>query len=62
MITYACFGKRFGNFMSLPRFARSLNSGYKREIKDCPKLPSATSFIRKPLGKIRGEGNGRDTV
>jgi len=34
----------------------------KREIKDCPKLPSATSFIRKPLGKIRGEGNGRDTV
>jgi hypothetical protein len=24
----------------------------KREIKDFPKLPSATSFIRKPLGEI----------
>jgi len=24
----------------------------KREIKDFPKLPSATSFIRKPLYKI----------
>lgn len=23
----------------------------KREIKDSPKLPSATSFIRKPLGE-----------
>jgi len=24
----------------------------KREIKDFPKLPSATSFIREPLGEI----------
>jgi len=24
----------------------------KREIKDFPKLPSATSFIRKPLNEI----------
>jgi len=27
----------------------------KREIKDFPKLPSATSFIRKPLGDISGQ-------
>jgi len=26
----------------------------KREIKDFPKLPSATSFIRKSLAEIRG--------
>jgi len=27
----------------------------KRKIKDFPKSPSATSFIRKPLGDIAGE-------
>jgi hypothetical protein len=27
----------------------------KREIKDFPKLPSATSFIRIPLGDIMGQ-------
>jgi len=38
----------------------------KREIKDFPKLPSATSFIRNPLSEmpdaprlgIEGENNG----
>jgi len=28
----------------------------KREIKDFPKLPSATSFIRKTLGEIASGG------
>jgi len=28
----------------------------KKEIKDFPKLPLATSFIRKPLGDIANKG------
>jgi hypothetical protein len=38
------------------RSSPSLRSGHitdKREIKDFPKLPSATSFIRKTLAEIR---------
>jgi len=30
----------------------------KREIKDFPKLPWATSFIRKTLGENRQEKSG----
>jgi len=32
----------------------------KREIKDFPKLPSATSFIRKPLYEIRLGGFNKE--
>ena len=33
-------------------FAETPITADKREIKDFPKLPSATSFIRKPLGEM----------
>jgi len=40
--------RKTGKEMSKPR---RLTAG-KREIKDFPKLPSATSFTRKMLGDI----------
>ena len=39
---------------SLPRLRLGHITADKREIKDFPKLLSATSFIRKALVEIRG--------
>jgi len=39
-----------GNFGALPSLRSGLLTADKREITDFPKLPSATSFIRKTLG------------
>jgi len=41
-----------GNFVALPSPRSGLLTADKREIKDFPKLPSATSFIRKTLGEM----------
>ncbi len=42
-----------GNFVALPSLRSGLLTADKREIKDFPKLPSATSFIRQPLSAMR---------
>jgi hypothetical protein len=34
------------------QFAKGWTTADKREIRDFPKLPSATSFIRKTLAEI----------
>ena len=52
--------KEFNKSRRAERFVASLLASLtlghitadKREIKDFPKLPSATSFIRKTLGEI----------
>ena len=41
----------YSHSLTLVRGCRPLLTADKREIKDCPKLPSATSFIRKTLGE-----------
>lgn len=40
---------------SLPRLRLGHITEDKREIKDFPKLPSATSFIPKTLDEIQGK-------
>ena len=40
---------------SLPRLRLGHITADKREIKDFPKLPSATSFIRRTLDEIQGK-------
>jgi hypothetical protein len=41
-----------GNFVALSSLRSDLLTADKRGIKDFPKLPSATSFSRKPLYAI----------
>jgi hypothetical protein len=49
--------KSFGGVRNSAVASQPCPSGHitadKREIKDFPKLPSATSFIRKTLSEIR---------
>jgi len=41
--------------LSSPSFHSENITADKREIKDFPKLPLATSFIRHPLSEIAGD-------
>jgi len=43
---------RLFGMLRIPRLYRGRITADKREIKDSPKLSSATSFIRKPLYTI----------